>query len=889
MAGKQLFHSPGLCDRDPRGIDRRPLEIPHCRGAWLTPHLTDEPRRSVRATKGQHTKMDLLDQPAGLKKKGTKKGGKKQAAQEEEENEVIRCICGATEDTPGDDDAWIACDNCGVWQHNVCVGVSTYDEDVPENYLCEQCDPAFHKPLLDAISRGEKPWEENRRTFEERQQEEQEASKKKGRRGRGKRLSDSKPELGQVANNKTRSPSTPLPDAKKEKKESARAGTSKRKSTHEAHDNESSKVCRTDPHALKHANMYQEPQSKVRKVTHPAPKSPSTDLASKMMDLETDRQGGAKLIYKSLVASIPEAVKTNIYAYSVGDTLETKAERLAIQIEDALYKTHPDKSAYIKQARALFNNIKHNQELCNGLITKSLSPSHLAVMTTDDMASKELKRETAEMKARSDKASIMVTEDGPRVRRTHKGDEVIEGDNFAVPNDTTSSSISRRRFSSDPSADMAPRSPEKPTGGDEVELPEDIDSYRSRDDIRGQTMAKQPLNVETKKQPRKQSSHGDFDINKVFSSVQSPTGPSHSNSHDRRPSGNAPPLNGPGVDPDIDKLLADDDGNESPPYSPAEYDSDPSIIWRGVVTMDSIAKFPAIARHVGGADLSRGATPLSWSDIMQKDLRIAGRIDQDKANEYLCGLRYSPPTDVVIVNVFPTGEAASQGFRDMFDYFHSKSRYGVLTNKGIGNIRDTYLVPVGPSPAALPDFLVNLEGHKVSENRSEPMILVALVIRNEWQPEHHRSFDGSAEAQSPSLQSHMQRQMSLSGTGPQMSPIAPQNPTFAAGPPSQSPHPTPQLSQEDLQRRQQQEADQRQGEETAAKILGEFVHAPTVSFLMPQAFQMRALEWEVIRGILEHDQRARNDLQHLSQVLEIRMAQQPPQGPSAPAGGGAGS
>jgi len=57
-------------------------------------------------------------------------------------------------------------------------------------------------------------------------------------------------------------------------------------------------------------------------------------------------------------------------------------------------------------------------------------------------------------------------------------------------------------------------------------------------------------------------------------------------------------------------------------------------------------------------------------------------------------------------------------------------------------------------------------------------------------------------------------------------------------------------------------------------------HAPTVGFLMPQAFQMRALEWEVIRSILESDERARNDLQHLSQVLEIRMAQQN-KGPAA--------
>jgi hypothetical protein len=496
-------------------------------------------------------------------------------------------------------------------------------------------------------------------------------------------------------------------------------------------------------------------------------------------------------------------------------------------------------------------------------------------MTTDDMASKELKRETAEMKARSDKQAIMVTEDGPRVRRTHKGDEIIEGDGFAVPADTTTSTTSRRRFSSDLNTEGPSRSREGSAAGDEVELPGDIDNYRGRGG------PKQPLNIETKNQNqvRKQSSHGDFDINKVFSSVQqSPTGPSPS--HVRRPSTNAPPAGGAGYDPDIDKLLADEDGNESPPYSPVEYDADPSIIWRGVVTMDSIAKFPALARHIGGADLSRSSTPLPWTDILQKELRIAGRIDQEKANEYLCSLRYSPPTDVVIVNVTPAGEAANRGFKEMFDYFHSKDRYGVLTNKGVGNIRDTYLVPIAPSPGSLPDFIVNLEGHRLPENRPEPMIVIALVIRNEWQPEPHRSFDSASESRSPSVQSHPGRQMSISGTGPQMSPIAPLTATFGGGPPSLPSLTLPQLSPEDLQRRQQQKADQQQGEHTAAMILGEYVHAPTVGFLMPQAFQMRALEWEVIRSILESDERARNDLQHLSQVLEIRMAQQT-KGPAA--------
>jgi hypothetical protein len=587
----------------------------------------------------------------------------------------------------------------------------------------------------------------------------------------------------------------------------------------------------------------------------------------KIADLDPDKQPGAKLILKALYHALPISIKKGAYVLSPSDTVGEKAERLAIQINEAVWSTHPDKAAWSSQARALFNNLKSNQELCNGLLNKTLTVHNLAVMSSDDMANKEMKQATAEMKALADKQSIMVTDDGPRIRRTHKGEEVIEDDGFAVAADTTTStSRVRRRSMLDPNAEMATRSREN-SPGNEVELPDNIDYSKSRDDIRSQVAPKQPLNIETKQTPvRKASTQADFDINKVFSSVQSPIS-AHPN---RRPStNNSAPANGPGIDPEIDRMLQDDDGNESPPYSPAEFDSDPDVIWLGTVAMDSIAKFPASAKHIAGVDIKT----MAWGDILLKELKVAGRIDQEKANEYLCSLRYSPPTDVVVVNITPTGELATQGFQALYNYFNSKNRYGVLTNKGTGNVRDTYLVPVPPTPHPLPDFITNLEGHKVPEERPEPMVLVALVIRNDI------PNDPQPDAPSPTIMSHPQRQMSISGTGPSMSPIVPsQQSTFPSMVPPQhaNSHPSP----DEIARRQhhqqdgQRERDQRTGEETARRMLGPFVEAPTVAFLMPQAYQMRPVEWDVVRSILEEDARARVDLQHLSQVLESRMAAQ---------------
>ena len=619
----------------------------------------------------------------------------------------------------------------------------------------------------------------------------------------------------------------------------------------------------------------QENPAKTRKVsaahTTPKQRSPPSNLPP-IDSLEKARQNPAKLLHKSIAHAIPIAVSRGVYAYGAGDTLETKAERLTAQLENAVFTTHPDSGAYIKQIRVLAANLKQNQDLCNGLLTKRLSPEALAVMTSDDMMTKDLALKTAEMKALADKQAVMVTDDGPRVRRTHKGEEMVEGDGFAVHNDSMMST-SRRRSMLDPNGEMAARSREN-SPGDEIELPDNIYDHRSRDDIRGNAIPKQPLTIETKPKPApmRKSSTKDFNFNQVLSSVQSPTGPT---SHVRRPSGYAQATNGPGEDADVDRLLEDD--NSSPPYSPQEYDSDPDIVWRGTVNMDSVAKFPAVARHVGGADLTKSMTPpVPYNELLLKDLKIAGRIAVEQANEYLCGLRYAPAVDVVIVSITPTGERAAEGFRDIYEYFHSKGRYGVLANKGTGNIRDTYLVPIPPSPATLPDYVANLEDHKIPEQRSEPILVVTLVVRTQWTNENERLSDGQTDPNSP-LQGLPQRQMSISGTGPSMSPINPQG-SFSG--PNQTPPQSfaPQQSSDEAQRRAQEERrmiDQRHGEQTAARILGPHIAAPTVTFLIPQAFQMRELEWEVIRGILESDERSRNDLQHLSQVLEEKMRQQP--------------
>ena len=203
-----------------------------------------EPRRSVRATKGQHTKsFDELEPAAVPKKRQTKKTKKakeqereqeqeqeqQQEQEEEEEDELIRCVCGATEQDEDSGEAWIACETCGAWQHNVCVGVSSYDDEIPEHYWCEQCRPDDHKELLEGIAKGEKPWEARRKAHEE----ESKKKKRGGRKGKGKRHSETKED------DKSKPKASPAPDTTKDKKD---AKTGKRKTREDSLDTDG-KVC----------------------------------------------------------------------------------------------------------------------------------------------------------------------------------------------------------------------------------------------------------------------------------------------------------------------------------------------------------------------------------------------------------------------------------------------------------------------------------------------------------------------------------------------------------------------------------------------------------------------------------------------------------------------
>lgn len=166
-------------------------------------HSTDSTRRSGRATKGQHSRaLEEAENVSTPPKRGKGSKAKKNEPTppaEEEKDAIIRCVCGCVEEDKDDERAMICCDICFAWQHNECMGQPEFEEDIPDQYFCEQCRPENHVELLKKIKNHEKPWEERAK---QRQLEEQSkrGRKKKGKKG-GKRGRPSTAQIEEVKEN----------------------------------------------------------------------------------------------------------------------------------------------------------------------------------------------------------------------------------------------------------------------------------------------------------------------------------------------------------------------------------------------------------------------------------------------------------------------------------------------------------------------------------------------------------------------------------------------------------------------------------------------------------------------------------------------------------------
>ncbi|BAE57085.1 unnamed protein product [Aspergillus oryzae RIB40] len=633
-----------------------------------------------------------------------------------EEEEIIRCICGEYEEEEDIERDMICCDRCSAWQHNDCMGLTFAKGEEPDEYFCEICKPENHKVLLDKIARGEKPWEEaaekRRKEAEEKKASRRRKGKKGGRRGRP---SEPKPE--------------PKPEPKTEASTPARTAASSTPAPAPA------PTPAPAPAPVSIPAPAPAPPAPEAAPTSPAPSSvtpvtekngavPDAQSASAQkrkfdehQDVSTPeptveelsnpaRKSAASALVRLFVDQVSEARRRGSFSLSDGKSAEEVARQLALSIENAMYENFCGGSGetteqYKAQLRTILFNVKKNPSLRDRLLVGSLLPDTLSKMSSQDMASEELQQKDAEIKREAERQHIIVQEQGPRIRRTHKGEELVEDDNQNVPSEPVFSAAPRRSLV-DADGSQSP-GPQQSGDGDNVRKPGNQQASDSK-----------PTDGISHDQhfPPRAHSPGGTEHEQVFPEVAT---------HIRQPL----PTGTAQADAEIDQLLKDDEP-ESPPYSPKDY-HDEGAVWRGKVIMNPIAEFSSSAKHVGGADLS-GRIP--WSQLAPSTLLVDGRIDIQLASEYLCNLRFSTSTDVSVICIKkPELPKEQAGFDKLFNYFSDRKRYGVVGKHPLAAVKDTYLIPIEAGSVKKPEFIELLENNTLEDPTPERVLLVVFAVK----------------------------------------------------------------------------------------------------------------------------------------------------------------
>ncbi|PLB55329.1 hypothetical protein P170DRAFT_432869 [Aspergillus steynii IBT 23096] len=810
-------------------------------------------------------------------------------SEEGEEEEIIRCICGEYEEEEDVERDMICCDRCSAWQHNDCMGLTFAKGEEPDEYFCEQCKPENHKVLLEKIARGEKPWEEvaerRRKEAEEKKHSRRRKSKKGGRRGRPSEAKTDTSTPARAATSTTPAPApstatpvpaaapdaapapapaptpipapapttptppaaTPGPEKNGVSPKAQPAGSHKRK----LEENEEGPAPGSGSKPKKQQKVSPPTKTPTPPAAKPVPvkdetNEPSSRRSSEVVRTTTEDLGTVEEISNSSRRSAATALvrllmnppqKQSASKLPDGKSAEDVARQLALSIENAMYQnicggagepTEPYKS----QLRTILFNVKKNASLRERLLVGNLQADALSKMSSQDMASEELQQRDAEIKREAERQHIIVQDQGPRIRRTHKGEELVEDENQQVASEPVFSSAPTRRSLADVDGSPGAQSPTSPGNQQQP----DVDATRKL-----QSTDSKPTHDEHF--PPRGHSPGGTSHEQVFPEMAA---------HIREPV----PTGKVQADAEIDQLLKDDEP-ESPPYSPKDF-HDEGAIWRGKVIMNPIAEFSSSAKHVGGADLS-GRIP--WSQLIPSTLLIDGRIDVQLATNYLCGLRFSSSTDVSVISISaPETPKERAGFDKIFNYFQDRKRYGVIGKHPLPAVKDTYLIPIEAQSTKKPEFIELLENNSLEDPTPERVLLVVFAVKtgdsnppSVQPPSHYPSQEPAASASPLTVGAPTPHQSQFFTPGPRGASHMPATPSpFDGTPQAQTPYGQPHQSQP-FQSYQPPTAPNQApvtGMAAAVQVLGAQASSPAIQQLLQQAPNADVSQLGVIRDIL---------------------------------------
>uniref|UniRef100_A0A060T2S0 Transcription factor BYE1 n=1 Tax=Blastobotrys adeninivorans TaxID=409370 RepID=A0A060T2S0_BLAAD len=415
------------------------------------------------------------------------------------------------------------------------------------------------------------------------------------------------------------------------------------------------------------------------------------------------RSSVAVALHKILNAGFSEAIQKKRVDITE-EEVPSASEKLALDIEQALYDqlavkpAKPSKAVdvghkYRDKFRSISFNLKDtkNVSLRMRVISGELGPHELVTMTNEDMSNPELQKLAEEVRRESIRDSVLKVEEVPRLRKTHKGEELIDPDERF--DDPTFEHDMQRPPSSE--AGEAHAGDKESNSGDRKQGPgqQDYPEYNEESQIR--------------------DSH-----NNMYESNSSLNLVSYSPTASDDEEGEGPNIELED-DEDLDEIINDKSNGTD---EKKEEKGGDAPIWSGEI------KFTGFVAFSGTATPLHSPSGFDWDSILSSDaIEIDGRLDKKKAEAYLHTVKATKD----IVSLILTGD--DDGCGQVFDYFHPRGKYGVIVkHKHARNlIKDAYAVTLGPDDP-VPSYLElsRDEIDKVRTNGGKTVLGVFVVNRS---------------------------------------------------------------------------------------------------------------------------------------------------------------
>ncbi|CAG8714441.1 2909_t:CDS:2 [Cetraspora pellucida] len=428
---------------------------------------------------------------------------------------------------------------------------------------------------------------------------------------------------------------------------------------------------------------------------------------------------------------------------------EQLAQRLARRIEESIYdnfaaKTDKDGLGqnYKSKFRNLHTSLSHpkNEDLLMQVVKGDIPPVRLVMMSAEELANPEQKSLMVKVRRESMQQSVLKVDDGPRIKKTHKGEFIIiegghESPKRDAPDANSAASTANGTFTSStntrPKINIEDLVPKRRASTADGNNPLSANSDTSKDDSLSRRTSSSTEDLRTnffKVTPHEENNDDQqpANNNNMFIDTDvtgSPTAISVSS-----------PVNSPQLSPQVSPKMSP----HTPPGVPTNL-NEPKLslnyLWSGKLVYDSVARFSGKASLVAAKKRSKERC---WEDFLATVIRVNGHVSRvDEAETYLIDSWCSPSKDVAIIKFdYVDNLDDKQQFDMIFNYLRYSQkdrvmRYGRVAN-AYSNVREMYIIPLEPDDK-VPDVFTFLDYDELlipknNEKRQSKLLLGAIVI-----------------------------------------------------------------------------------------------------------------------------------------------------------------